>query len=634
MPREAAAIAVLLAAMTAAPLPARGQTPAAKSSVAEGEALLREKRFADAAAKFKAATVADPTFALAWYDLAYAQRRAGRCDEAVVAYRRFAAVRPGEPDPFYGLGLCLKELGDRTGAIAALKKYLSLENRPTEQKFVDKARAEVAALEGADSPPAAPASVAVAPPTRAPAPTKSPEQAAMPAQAQAPARPPPQPQGPAPLTGPPPPAAPTPAAPPAPAARTPAPPPAAPVVFKSAPAVGGAVGSVASSSLPVDLAPKPDAGPKSESVSKSRPEPPSGPAAKTKPEPKPEPVAKTKPETPAKPERTAKAKPEAPPDAEPAVKVPVVSKPPGTARPETPVEPAKPSVVFKRAPRPGEEVAPAPTGKAAGATAGADTGKAAGASKAAGAGKSVRAARDAELLKLADAAKDAPAKAARADKPPPAPAAEDPYMQSGATALAVRRLDDAARDFEQASRRQPGNAEARYQQGVALALGGRYSEASAAWTDALRRDPGHQAAAHNLARLREKVAADEKKGGLGTAAQRAREHLRAGRFALAEAEAEKILASRADAPETLLIRGRARLERGDAAGARADFQHALSLQPGSSEALRGLADTYLAEKDRDKAAYYLELYTAAATDAADQRRAERQLRELRRTKQP
>src|SRR5262249_44766706 len=54
-------------------------------------------------------------------------------------------------------------MGDGAGAIAAFHKYIAMERRPEEQKWVDKARVELRALEemAAPPPPAAPA----APPT-------------------------------------------------------------------------------------------------------------------------------------------------------------------------------------------------------------------------------------------------------------------------------------------------------------------------------------------------------------------------------------------------------------------------------------------------------------------------------------
>ena len=66
-----------------------------------------------------------------------------RVHEAADAYRQYIRLKPDDPDPYYGLGQTLKMLGDAPGAIAAFKKYVGMEKRPEEQKWVDKARAEL-----------------------------------------------------------------------------------------------------------------------------------------------------------------------------------------------------------------------------------------------------------------------------------------------------------------------------------------------------------------------------------------------------------------------------------------------------------------------------------------------------------
>jgi tetratricopeptide (TPR) repeat protein len=56
-------------------------------------------------------------------------------------------LKSDDPDPYYGLGQTLKSLGDTAGAIEAFRKYVGMEKRPDEQRWVDKARAELEALE-------------------------------------------------------------------------------------------------------------------------------------------------------------------------------------------------------------------------------------------------------------------------------------------------------------------------------------------------------------------------------------------------------------------------------------------------------------------------------------------------------
>src|SRR6185436_12548311 len=88
-------------------------TPASDAIFAEGESLKNAKRYAEAAEKYEAAVAADPKHAAAWYGLAVARRRSGRCDRAIIAYQRYADLLKTEPDPYYGLGLCLMETGAR-----------------------------------------------------------------------------------------------------------------------------------------------------------------------------------------------------------------------------------------------------------------------------------------------------------------------------------------------------------------------------------------------------------------------------------------------------------------------------------------------------------------------------------------
>jgi tetratricopeptide (TPR) repeat protein len=63
-----------------------------------------------------------------------------QCTGAIAAYRRYAALEPDKSEPYYGLGLCLRETGDRPGAIEALKHYVAIEKQPASQRWVENAR--------------------------------------------------------------------------------------------------------------------------------------------------------------------------------------------------------------------------------------------------------------------------------------------------------------------------------------------------------------------------------------------------------------------------------------------------------------------------------------------------------------
>jgi predicted Zn-dependent protease len=131
----------------------RSPSPSSSPGYDEGQALIGQKRYAEAIEKLRAMTVAEPSFAPGWYGLALAARRAGNCSAAIPAYRRYAALRPTEAEPYFGLGLCLRDTGDRAAAVTALRRFLALEQRPEQAKWIDTARSLVATLEAA--PPAA-----------------------------------------------------------------------------------------------------------------------------------------------------------------------------------------------------------------------------------------------------------------------------------------------------------------------------------------------------------------------------------------------------------------------------------------------------------------------------------------------
>jgi tetratricopeptide (TPR) repeat protein len=114
------------------------------------------KRYADAARAFRETVARDPTYAQGWYNLAHAYRKGDQKQEAVQAYRAYMKLKPDDPDPYYGLGQTLKALGDVSGAIDAFRKYVSMEKRAEEQPWVDKARAELQALEAMRQPIAPP----------------------------------------------------------------------------------------------------------------------------------------------------------------------------------------------------------------------------------------------------------------------------------------------------------------------------------------------------------------------------------------------------------------------------------------------------------------------------------------------
>lgn len=121
-----------------------------------GRSLEKLERFVEAEKAYRAMRAAFPDEPESLYRLGIVLRKLGRYEESVTAYREFAAERPDDPDPWYGMGESLREIGDQAGALEAYRRYVELEKRPAEQRYVERAREHIAALEAATATAAAP----------------------------------------------------------------------------------------------------------------------------------------------------------------------------------------------------------------------------------------------------------------------------------------------------------------------------------------------------------------------------------------------------------------------------------------------------------------------------------------------
>lgn len=124
-----------------------------------GRVLFKQGKRDEAIVHFKAAIEADPQFKLASFNLGFAARKSSDFATAAKAYERYTQLDPNDPDGFYGLGESYRQLGDAPRAITAYEQYLAREKRPSEAKFVERAKEYVATLKaqpaGAAAPPAA-----------------------------------------------------------------------------------------------------------------------------------------------------------------------------------------------------------------------------------------------------------------------------------------------------------------------------------------------------------------------------------------------------------------------------------------------------------------------------------------------
>ncbi len=127
-----------------------------------GSVLFKQGRRDQAIAQFKKAIDADPRFKLAYFNLGYASRKSSDFDTAVRAYEKYIALDPEDPDGLYGLGESYRQLGQDAKAISAYQKFIAKETRPSEQRWVEKAREYVALLKSPGRPPVEVAAAAAA----------------------------------------------------------------------------------------------------------------------------------------------------------------------------------------------------------------------------------------------------------------------------------------------------------------------------------------------------------------------------------------------------------------------------------------------------------------------------------------
>lgn len=116
-----------------------------------------EKRFADAAEAYHQAFARDPSLTQALYRAALSSRKAAQLEQAQGYYQQYLALVPGDPDGTYGLAETCRLLGDVEKALGLFERYIVVEQRPSEARYVARAKQWVDELR-----PQLPASTAVA----------------------------------------------------------------------------------------------------------------------------------------------------------------------------------------------------------------------------------------------------------------------------------------------------------------------------------------------------------------------------------------------------------------------------------------------------------------------------------------
>ena len=111
-----------------------------------GSVLFKRGKKEEAIAQFKKAIAVKPSFKLAYFNLGYALRKTNDFEGAARAYEKYVELDPEDPDGFFGLGESYRRLGQKAKAISAYEQFIAKETRPSEQRWVEKAKEYIAVL--------------------------------------------------------------------------------------------------------------------------------------------------------------------------------------------------------------------------------------------------------------------------------------------------------------------------------------------------------------------------------------------------------------------------------------------------------------------------------------------------------
>ena len=185
-------------------------------------------------------------------------------------------------------------------------------------------------------------------------------------------------------------------------------------------------------------------------------------------------------------------------------------------------------------------------------------------------------------------------------------------LEAGDKAFLEKHYDTAIAAYRQATVRDPQGVESRYRMGVVLAAKGDVARAVEAWEQVLLIQPMHERARKNIEDARRKLPSAPQD--LDGEMKRLRALAADGRTTSVIAAVDLLLAdpSMASNPDLLALRGTARLDNNDARGALADLQLVLAIDPRRLGAIRGLADAYLVLGDKARAKYFYETFVSRA----------------------
>ena len=100
----------------------------------------RSKDYLAAAEKYESAFQLAPQNAHALYRSALSWRKAGYFERAKMRYEQYLKLKPRDLDAVYGLAETYRLLDNKAESLRYFSKYASMENRPSEKKFVERAQ--------------------------------------------------------------------------------------------------------------------------------------------------------------------------------------------------------------------------------------------------------------------------------------------------------------------------------------------------------------------------------------------------------------------------------------------------------------------------------------------------------------
>jgi len=110
-----------------------------------GTILFHQRNYALAEELYRRATVADPSYVLAYFDLGNVLDELQRLDESIAAYTQAVTLAPRYADAHYNLALAYERKGERRHALRHWQSYIRLDNRGP---WADHARGQVRKLIG------------------------------------------------------------------------------------------------------------------------------------------------------------------------------------------------------------------------------------------------------------------------------------------------------------------------------------------------------------------------------------------------------------------------------------------------------------------------------------------------------